>query len=837
MNNHNLFYEINRIYGRTALRLIRRHERCSSKLARYTNHLTFLTRCIKNRVVPKDLRVRPPVPTKGARRIAELASMRFLRERIRLTQKAKGDVKKEAESTAESITSALSANDANRILEQIKTNTQRVFNTTKDRQKQKFEKLMQEKQAAVSPVDTPYVDKTNWVINLSSRSLSDAEIALLKKGLNFAVTPANIPATEIIAKVETAVRQLDAEQADTVRRAVNGILQQAEPPEPNITKEMRDALKSLKEDESIMVLPADKGRASVVMDTATYQAKISTLIENGPYQLLNKDPTDRLTRKLSEKLLTLKRNGHLSEAVYNKIRPRHKQPPRIYGLPKIHKADVPLRPIVSCVNTFAYDLSAYLANILSPLTGKSEFTVTNSAHFVSTISSETIRDNEIMVSFDVESLFTNVPIDAAVQAALQRLENDPSLADRTTLTPAQIADLLTFVLRSTYFQYNGSIYEQKDGAAMGSPVSAVIANLYMESFEEQAITTSSYKPTIWKRYVDDTLTILDRGNVDDFLQHLNNQQPSIRFTMETENNNKLAFLDTAVSREPDGRLTTSVYRKPTHTDQYLAYDSHHPQSVKRGIVKCLYERAKSLVTKPSVISEEKKHLSSVLVSNGYPFSFLQKLTKTGKPNDSTKPAIDFKATAVLPYVKGVSEQLRRSLQQQGVRAVFKSETTLRSHLVRPKDAVNPAKQDGVVYRIPCECGKVYIGETGRPMQDRIKEHDRDIRFARTETSAVSEHAHNTGHKPLWNEVKFIDRDPHYYTRRVKEAIHIRLHPDNINRDSGIEIPEAWMPTIKKHNNRRAVRQRTAEGARNSEDRNAPIRAAENQPTTAEHHAL
>ena len=88
-----------------------------------------------------------------------------------------------------------------------------------------------------------------------------------------------------------------------------------------------------------------------------------------------------------------------------------------------------------------------------------------------------------------------------------------------------------------------------------------------------------------------------------------------------------------------------------------------------------------------------------------------------------------------------------------------------------------------------------------------------------------------------NEVKFIDRDPHYYTRRVKEAIHIRLHPDNINRDSGIEMPEAWMPTIKKHNNRRAVRQWTAEGARNSEDRNAPIRAAENQPTTAEHHAL
>ena len=104
---------------------------------------------------------------------------------------------------------------------------------------------------------------------------------------------------------------------------------------------------------------------------------MSALIDSGRYQLLNKDPTDRLTRKLSEKLLTLNRNGHISEAVYNKISPRHKQPPRIYGLPKIHKANTPLRPIVSLVNTFAHDLSAFLANIWSPLTGNSDFTVTN----------------------------------------------------------------------------------------------------------------------------------------------------------------------------------------------------------------------------------------------------------------------------------------------------------------------------------------------------------------------------------------------------------------------------------------------------------------------------
>ena len=126
--------------------------------------------------------------------------------------------------------------------------------------------------------------------------------------------------------------------------------------------------------------------------------------------------------------------------------------------------------MISYVNTFAYDLCSFLANVYSPLAGNLNFTVKNLTDFASTITSEEILDHEIMVSFDVELLFTNVPIEGAVQAALQKMENDAGLADRTTLTPVQIVDLLDFVLRSTYFQYNRSIYEQRDGAAMGSPV-------------------------------------------------------------------------------------------------------------------------------------------------------------------------------------------------------------------------------------------------------------------------------------------------------------------------------------------------------------------------------
>ena len=131
--------------------------------------------------------------------------------------------------------------------------------------------------------------------------------------------------------------------------------------------------------------------------------------------------------------------------------------------------------------------------------------------------------------------------------------------------------------------------------------------------------------------------------------------------MEIEEDNTIPFLDTSAKRDSDGLLTTSIYRKPTHTDQHLAYDLHHPQSVKRGIVMCLYDRVKHLITKPTVISEEKKQLSSVHVSNGYPFLFVSKLTKT-RPTVNKEHTQEFKSTAVLPYVKGVSEVLRHCLQ-------------------------------------------------------------------------------------------------------------------------------------------------------------------------------
>ena len=205
--------------------------------------------------------------------------------------------------------------------------------------------------------------------------------------------------------------------------------------------------------------------------------------------------------------------------IYDNLRPSGSQPPRIYGLPKIHKPDVPLRPIVSSINSPSYSLSQYIASVVSPLAGHTDTAVRNSAHFVREMADVTLAQDELLVSFDVSSLFTNVPVSEAVEVIWGMLRNVQELSKRTKLDADNVASLLSLCLKSTYFRYNGNYYEQREGAAMGSPVSAVVANLYMEHFEQIALGTAKNRPRIWKRYVDDTFCIVKAGEMDDTLPY------------------------------------------------------------------------------------------------------------------------------------------------------------------------------------------------------------------------------------------------------------------------------------------------------------------------------
>ena len=111
---------------------------------------------------------------------------------------------------------------------------------------------------------------------------------------------------------------------------------------------------------------------------------------------------------------------------------------------------------------------------------------------------------------------------------------------------------------------------------MGSPVSAVIANMVIEDMEQKALANSPVKPFFWKRYVCDVISTVSGNEAEGFLSHLNSVEPSIQFTFECEKDRHLPFLDLNVSKGEQGNLETSAYCKPTHTDKYLAFDSHQP---------------------------------------------------------------------------------------------------------------------------------------------------------------------------------------------------------------------------------------------------------------------
>ena len=150
-----------------------------------------------------------------------------------------------------------------------------------------------------------------------------------------------------------------------------------------------------------------------------------------------------------------------------------------------------------------------------------------------------------------------------------------------------IIQLLRFCLTSTAFLYRGQHYKQPDYIAMGSPVSPIIADIFMEYLEDKTFATYNTTPRIWYRFVHDVISVAKKHNVQGLLQHLNKQHGRIQFTMEMENSGSLPFMDIRITRQPQGELTKEVYQKPTHSNRYIPFSSHHPISVKSGVVACL----------------------------------------------------------------------------------------------------------------------------------------------------------------------------------------------------------------------------------------------------------
>ena len=619
-------------------------------------------------------------------------------------------------------------------------------------------------------------------------------------GPNFAITPRCPPIGEYIAAVEQTCQNMAQGEAEELRAEVKAVLKKIQPPKPNITKEEQKALKELKKDTNRVILTADKGTCLVVMDKEEYINKAQELLKEETYRIIPEDPTNKQKNKLIQLLKKIKTEGGINEENYKKMYPTGAGIPTFYGLPKVHKAGVPLRPTVSSRGSVTYNTSKELARILRPLAGRSTFSVHNTMDFLEQVKNIRLQPQECIVSYDVKALFTSVPIKPAIKIIKQLLEDDQELQQRTSMTVQNIICLLEFSLNNICFIFQGRFHEQTEGATMGSPLSPITDNLYMEAFETQAISTAPHSPTFWRRFVDDTFVIIQKTQEDSFFNHINAIDDKIQFSKEaSRSDGSMPFLDTLITINVDGSLNTKVYRKPTHTDLYLQWDSHHAIAAKYSVINTLHHRAKAVCTNKQLLKEEEDHPQKVLTENKYPMWSLKRVklkTKATqgqeqcrKNNTNAKDTPgNKKSYMVLPYVKGLSESMKNVGKKHGIQTYFRGGNTIKSLLMTPKDKDHISKKSGIICRFKCnrvDCNDEYIRESSRTFGERFKEQIKA-------PSPIYDHYNITGHETSIENFSIVGREDQNLIRAIKEAIYIRVNNPSLNRNIGrYHLPHIW----------------------------------------------
>nr|VZH99619.1 unnamed protein product [Spirometra erinaceieuropaei] len=340
--------------------------------------------------------------------------------------------------------------------------------------------------------------------NMSSKQLTPAQLKLLSQEACFNTTDAD--PVNLIATVESILKQTGEsdETAHLIRQQVTSLVM-AHKPRAIITRAEQSVLRALRNDTSIVILPADKGRSTVVLDKTNYVRKANDLLEDRQaYLPCGEESIKKPVTQLDKTLADMQSNKAISKSVRLAIKPTDADPPRFYGLPKVHKAGLPLRPIVSLRGAPTYNLAKWLFRSMRSLTSDSTTTVCSAAQFLERLKGMRLNEDEVMVSFDVTSLFTSIPHWLAVETVGELLERK---YDETSESVKwrHLIQLLKFCLK-TFFTFGGRVYEQIKGTPMGSPLSGFIAEAVLQKVETAVFEI--YRPT----FLGSNAEILGRGN-------------------------------------------------------------------------------------------------------------------------------------------------------------------------------------------------------------------------------------------------------------------------------------------------------------------------------------
>ena len=342
-----------------------------------------------------------------------------------------------------------------------------------------------------------------------------------------------------------------------------------------------------------------------------------------------------------------------------------------------------------------------------------------------------------LVSFDVVSLFTNVPLRRTINIILNRIYKDKAIT--TNLKKSTLKKLIHDCCTKTTFSFNEKLYEQIDGVCMGSSLGPVLANIIMTELEKIVLPKLFEEEMIkfYVRYVDDTLVMIKEEKVNEVLKRFNEFDKNLQFTVDTFDDGIVHFLDILV----DSQGHTDVYSKPTNTGQYTHFKSYSPWGYKISWARALFNRASRICSNRSLFQAQKTRINKILSWNGFPTyvrkKLLKQFTDTSERERNPQPTgisnVDKEIDSLslkIPYMGVVGEKLVKTLKRKvqtnlsrklNIRVIYT--TNKLSKFCSVKDKIPEEQRNNVIYKMRCPgCGEVYVGKTECCFGKRLEEH-------------------------------------------------------------------------------------------------------------------
>ena len=627
------FYQtIHQQHGGEVVRLLKTWAKINIKLASLRNRKIFLLTCRTQGITPSHVINN----TKNIETMIDIedghTGHKIKGFMLRLNSKI---VNLEIASTHKNVTTCEKSKDIiseklNSKIPNIFTDFQHRQNQTYNKQFNKIKKSNLNKINALKTKQTQHIFQTqdNWVKNLSGCDIPVEIKNFLALGFKFALpmSQRDISVKGLLAQVENIISSFSAIKKNVFRAKITNILTNYL--NRSYSNTYLDILYNktkafFKNHPNLIITRSDKGNVTVIMETDTYNNQAEQILSDEKYYvLLQKDPTSTYQQKANRIVSSLKSKNMISENQARELTIYDQSSPKFYGLPKIHKPVLSLRPIISSIKSPNSKLASFVTRILTDAYDKNNaYYVTDTFDFAEFVNDKQLPTNHTLISLDVVSLFSNIPYYLIDKSIKQRWSN---ISNHTEIPQRDFLELIKFIFDTTYFQFNNKYYKQILGTPMGATLSPIISQYVMDDLLDSCIPKLSYQVPFLKKFVDDIVCSVPEKGVNEILSVFNSYDPNIQFTVEVEKDRSVPFLDTKLIRNPENKIILDWYIKPTSSGRYLNYNSHHTEKIKINLILALKHRVQR-ISHPTLKNKNLDKLLNILSNNGYPKKLLKKL--------------------------------------------------------------------------------------------------------------------------------------------------------------------------------------------------------------------